>query len=851
VIEQNKTMPTLTIDGHTIECAEGRTILEAADTAGVYIPRLCHHPDLPPVRDVIWADSIHQGDTIITGEKAGNHAGEVAHCNLCLVEVEGQTEPVNSCITSVEDGMVVRTDTTEVIGRRKKALARILADHPHACLTCAQKEGCSRTDCSTNVPVDERCCILLGRCELGKVSDHIGIPGDTPKYVPQHHAVIKDDLLFDRDYNLCIGCLRCVRICRDVREIDILGAVWKENRAWVGTKNSGGLKEAECRFCGACVEVCPTGALLDKESAAAVRRDAPLPCVGNCPAGIDIPHYLRLIALERDREAMEVIRSRVPFPGILGYICFHPCEDVCRRGDIDQAVAICALKRYVADNVSENDFLLSRKQPDTGKKIAIIGSGPTGLTAAYYLGIAGHAVDIFDRAAKPGGMLRHGIPDYRLPPEVLDRELKILEKIGIHFNLNHLIDSGFGISELKNQGFDTVLLAAGTSASKKLPVENADLGGVYLGLEFLQSAKLAREPRLEGNVVVIGGGNVAIDAAMTAFRLGADDVHLVCLESRDEMPAHGWEITQAEEEGVQIHPSWGPIRFTSDNGRVSGVELKRCTRVFDDSGRFDPQYDENETNHIPADFVIVTIGQEVDRDLFDGVDGVQRGPGGTLKADNDFAVGIDGVFAAGDVVRGPSSVIQAIADGRQVAEVIDRYLGGDGNFDVVVDPARADNPKLSTPSETIKRPRQAPNTANPNKRKSGFGLIEETFPEQTARLEAERCLLCHLRQTITPVLLPPEPWLPLDQENVESVPQTEGVFQLLNAEKKVIRICGTMNLRQDLAECLDNSGDASFFIWEEDPMYTKRESELIQQYLQEHGELPGGAGGDDDLDDLF
>jgi len=842
---------TLTIDGQSVECPAGSTILAAADTAGIYIPRMCYHPDLPPVSEVIWADAVYQGITKIAGERSGEKAGEEAHCNLCLVEVEGQSEPVNSCITPVENGLVVHTDTKEVIQRRKQALAKLLADHPHACLTCAQKEGCSRTDCSMNVPVEERCCVLLGRCELEKVSVYVGISGDIPRYIPQQRAPFRDDPLFDRDYNLCIGCLRCVRICQKVHGIDVLGAVWKNDRVWVGTLTGAGLKETQCQFCGACVEICPTGALLDKEGLPAIRRDSPLPCVGNCPAGIDIPRYVRAVAAGRYREALDIIRSRVPFPGILGYICFHPCEDVCRRGEIDQAVAICDLKRYVAETVLNADSPPIQKRPDTGKKVAIIGSGPAGATAAYYLGILGHHVSLFDQESKPGGMLRYGIPDYRLPPEVLEREIKALETLGVSFHMDHRFDSEHRVDELKSQGFDAVLVAIGASVSKTLPIENSDLEGIYPGLDFLRSAKLSQKPRLDGQVVVIGGGNVAIDAAMTVIRLGARSVHLVCLESRDDMPAHDWEITQAEEEGVEIHPSWGPKRFTSTQGRVSGIEFKRCTEVFDEQGRFAPQYDENEIKHIPTDAVIVTIGQQVDPELLAHVEGLSRGPGNTLKVDENFAFGFEGVFAAGDVIRGSSSVVDAVADGRRAADVIDGYLGGNGLAEVDQALAGLDIPELDIPNDLFQQRRHKAGIVDPEERKSGFGLIEQTLSEQAARSEAQRCLQCYLRQRITPVVLPPVLWQPLNKEAVDSVPDVEGVFQLLNTEKKVIRIMGTPNMRQSLSECLENPGNAGWFIWEEDPMYTKRESELIQQYLQEYGELPGGGGGDDDLDELF
>ncbi len=838
---------TIEIDGARIECSPGKTILEAADSSGIYIPRLCYHPDLSPTGEVPRVDSIYQADVKISGERPGIATGEETHCNLCLVEVAGCSEPVNSCITAVEDGMVVRANTENIRNLRKGALSKILADHPHACLTCAQKEGCSRTECSLNVPTDERCCILLGHCELEKVADCIGIPPDTLKYKPKHYPVVKSDPLFDRDFNLCINCLRCVRVCSDIRGVNALGTVWKDGRFWVGTVGGAKLNETDCRFCGACVEVCPTGALLDKEGVPAIRKDVPVPCVGSCPAGIDIPHYVQLIAKGRNREALELIRARVPFPGILGYVCFHPCEDVCRRGEIDQPIAICALKRFVADYANDGDLLQVEKQPDKGRKIAVIGSGPTGLTAAYYLCVSGYQVDLYDDADKPGGMLRYGIPDYRLPPEILERELKIMDKMGINFIMNQRIDSHFGIPELKAGGFDAILIAAGVSTSKKLSLPDSDLEGIFKGLEFLRSAKISHEPQLTGKVVVIGGGNVAIDAAMTALRLGANNINLVCLESREEMPAHEWEINQAIEEGVEIHSSWGPGEFKSRNNRVSGVELVRCTRVVDEQGRFDPQYDEDETSHIDADYVIITIGQEIDRGLFEHVANLQKGPGQPLKVDENLATGIDGVFAAGDVVRGPSSVVEAIADGRKAAEAIDRYLGGDGICEIILDLAGLDSPILGSSGDSIKRPRQTAKIAAPVERKSGFGPIEETFQEQAAKYEAERCLQCQLRQMITPVILPPERWLSLDKEGVESIPDSEGVFQLLDAEKKVIRISGTANLRQGLSECLENPGDGAYFICEEDPMYTKRESELIQKYLQEHGRLPVGNDMGDEL----
>lgn len=841
---------TLKINGTPVECNEGQTVLEAADSAGIYIPRLCYHPDLPPTGEVILSERIYQGNSEIISEKSRVAVGEIAHCNLCLVQVDGFDRPVNACITPVEQGMNVQSETPEIITLRKQALSKILATHPHACLTCAQKEGCSRTSCSTNVAVEERCCVLLGRCEIGKVSEYIGIPADTPRYQPRNLPVIKDDPLFERDYNICISCLRCVRVCRDVRKADILGAAWKDDQVWVGTLKPGNLIDAECRFCGACVEVCPTGTLLDKENVPKVTRGADLPCVGGCPAGINIPRYLKLISMGRYKDALEVIRSRVPFPGILGYVCFHPCEDACRRGNIDQAVAICSLKRFVADEVPLEELTPINKNPDTGKKVAVIGSGPAGLTAAYYLNISGHQVDIFDENEKPGGMLRHGIPSYRLPDEVLDREIESLKDTGINFKLNHNIGDDFGIEEMKSSGYDAILIAVGTSASKMIAVENSDVEGIYPALDFLRSAKSDGKPALNGKVVVIGGGNVAIDAAMTSYRLGAEHVTLVCLESRKEMPAHEWEIAQAEEEGVEIINSRGPMRFVSESGHVSAVEFKKCTRVFDEQKKFNPSYDESDTIKIDANFVVVAIGQETRGSVIDYIKEKQNTAGNLLKVNNEYATGLEGVFAAGDVVKGPSSVVEAVAAGRKSAEAIDKYLGGKGSIDIEPAISEEDNPRLESEPEVITRKRRSARIAEPVSRKKSFCAIEETLEAEFAKLEAQRCLQCHLRQRIAQVILPPALWLSFDRENVEKTPESEGVFQLLDSEKKAVKIKGSTNLRKDLLDCLEKPGSAVYFEWEEDPMYTKRESELIQQYLQQHGEMPGG-GADDELDDFF
>lgn len=847
----------ITIDSQSIECTKGQSILEAADGAGIYIPRLCYHPDLPAAGEISLSKKVYQHEMEFSGGNSDTKAGEYAHCNLCYVKIEGQSEPVRSCETIITNNLIVKTQSENITKQRQKALSTILSHHPHACLTCAQKEGCSRTDCSSNVPVEERCCVLLGNCELEKVSDYIGIPGYTPRYIPKTNLVPKDEPLFIRDYNLCIGCSRCVRICQKVQGPDILGAVVQNNKLSVGTINGPKLIEAECRFCTACVEVCPTGTLLDKENLPKIKSDTPLPCVSCCPAGIDIPNYLQAIAAGNHKKVLNIIRDSVPFPEILGYVCFHPCEENCRRGEIDSPVSICALKRFAADaNMDPNEFW-PEKRPDTNKNIAVIGSGPAGLSAAYYLASFGHQVDIYEQAEKPGGMLRYGIPDYRLPSDVLERDIAILEKLGVKFILNHKFNDPNYIDKLKSQPYDSILIATGASMSRNLKLENSDIEGIIPGLEFLKQAKGEEKLTLSGKAVIIGGGNVAIDAAMTAIRLGAEMVELYCLESRTEMPALDWEITQAEDEGVIINNSWGPKKFLSDNSLLSGIEFKKCTQVFDETGAFAPQFDEEITRQISAKTAIITIGQQISPELFEQNENLSKSDSGWLKTDENYSVGHNGVFAVGDVVRGPSSVIDAIADGRQVAEEINKSLGGQGNSEFQPEKTVFDGSTNKIDQNSFMRPRFSEALVEPKTRKTGFGLIERTFSEKEAIAEASRCLMCHIRKSLSPVTFPPERIQPFDEKSIATVPDTDGVCQLLNDDKKVIQITGVANMQKMLTECLENPGEAKWFICEEDPMYSKRETELIQQYLQKYGEMPGGRGGDDggdsgdDLDDLF
>jgi NADPH-dependent glutamate synthase beta subunit-like oxidoreductase len=444
-------------------------------------------------------------------------------------------------------------------------------------------------------------------------------------------------------------------------------------------------------------------------------------------------------------------------------------------------------------------------------------------------------------------MLRWGIPPYRLPSDVVKEEIHELLSLGIELKADTSVGENPSLQDLRKE-YGAVLLAVGAQQSRKIPVEGADLDGVLWGMDFLRDARQGKDMKLPERVVVIGGGGVAMDVALTALRLGAREVQVACLECREEMPANEWEVEEAIEEGVIIHPSWGPQSIVSDNGRVKQVNLVCCTSVFDEQGRFNPCFDDAQTTSIEADMVILAIGQASDLSLVEGTGvEVQRG---LVQADKETKqTGVEGLFAGGEVVSGPAMVIDAVNMGRQAAISIDRYLGGEGDIAQALAPAEEFDPYLGRQEGFAELARVAMPALPVDRRHQGFDEVYLGYDEQIARQEASRCLRCDYRLHILAPVMPPEKWLPFSREAVETVPELAGVYQLLDADKAILAIKGVINMRQALEGDLESNDQACFFIFEEDEMYTKRESELLQQYLQQHGELPGGGAGE--LDDLF
>jgi len=462
------------------------------------------------------------------------------------------------------------------------------------------------------------------------------------------------------------------------------------------------------------------------------------PCSHTCPAGVDVPRYVRFIGDGRFAEAVAVVREKIPFPSVCGYICTHPCEAKCRRGQLDEAIAIRALKRFATEHDNGLWKQNSRVAPATNKRVAIVGSGPAGLTAAYYLAKLGHSVTVFEALPEPGGMMRVGIPDYRLPKDVLRAEIEEIRSVGVEIRTNTRVDSPQGLLE---QGYDAVFLAIGAHQAVRLGIEGEDSPKVKEGLSFLRDVGLGREVELGSRVAVIGGGNVAIDSARTALRLGAKEVTIVYRRTRAEMPASPEEIDGALAEGVNIHFLAAPVRIISRN---KGLRLE-CIRMklgaVDASGRQGVEPIEGSEFTMGFNTVIAAIGQ---RPELPALIGLATGRGNTIQVDPDsLATGKEGIFAGGDVVSGPATVIEAIADGRQVAISIDRYLGGSGVIDETLAPPEGE----VAPVEEAEEKRRLPIPALPlEQRHNSFAEVELSLDDGMAIEEARRCLRCDLEE---------------------------------------------------------------------------------------------------------
>lgn len=464
-------------------------------------------------------------------------------------------------------------------------------------------------------------------------------------------------------------------------------------------------------------------------------------CTAACPAGVDVPRYVRAVRDGRYDDAVAVLRERLPLPTVCADACFAPCEDACAYKQFGDPIAIRALKRAAMDKGGDS-WLTNKKKPSpSGKRVAIVGAGPAGLTAAYYLATLGHQVTLIDTFPKAGGTMRYGIPQYRLPEDRLDKDVNAILNLGVTFQGNTVVGKDVTLEELK-QDYDAVFIAPGASASAKIPLEGANKEGVYWGLDLLRDVALGKKVTVASDVAVIGGGNVAIDVALTARRLGAKKINLFCLEKREEMPAHPCEIALAEEEGIVINNQWAPEKILGTD-KAAGVKLKRCISAFDQTGKFNPTYDEETTQKLSADMIILAIGQTPVLD-FAAKAQVNLNRGRVAACPNSLVTSLPGIFAGGDAVTGPASIISAIAQGRKAAAAIDKFLGGQGDISETL-AAPEDFVELEEYIPLVEPRRDLPHL-KVWESVLDFEHVELPMPDRDIKAEASRCLNCDARK---------------------------------------------------------------------------------------------------------
>ena len=531
-----------------------------------------------------------------------------------------------------------------------------------------------------------------------------------------------------------------------------------------------------CVACGQCVENCPVNAIqlgqklcakiplpekkertardhmwsikdynLDyRENRQNVCEEGTSPCKTACPAHIAVQGYIKLASQGKYVEALELIKKENPFPAVCGRICPHGCESECTRGEIDEPIAIDEIKKFIADQELDSDkrFIPERRH-EYGKKIGIVGAGPAGLSCAYYLAIDGYKVTVFEKEDKLGGMLTLGIPSFRLEKDIVEAEIDILKEMGVEFKTGVEVGKDITLDDLRKDGYEGFYLAIGAQGGRKLGIEGEDADGVITGVEFLRNVNLGKDVKLPRRAIVIGGGNVAIDVARTASRTGATDVKMFCLESREEMPALVEEIEETLEEGITIGNGWGPKRIVIENGKVTGVEFKKCTSVFNSDGRFAPEYDENDTMIVETDVVLLSIGQSIEwGSLLDGSK-VELNRNNTAKADGlTYQTAEKDVFVGGDAFTGPKFAINAIAAGKEAAISLHRFVQPGQSLTLGRD--RREYHMFDKDNVVIEGFDNVPRQRighNPEA-KNSFKDDRVTFTEEQMKKETERCLGC-------------------------------------------------------------------------------------------------------------
>ena len=572
-----------------------------------------------------------------------------------------------------------------------------------------------------------------------------------------------------------------VNVCYALRTSQLFNTPNMSRSAYVAK-----VEKANCVACGKCVEFCPAGAvklgqkLCDKEGCEVQYPRIPLPseqpwgehmwshnyrdvnrincydtgtapCKTACPAHVAVQGYLKLAKEGRYDDALALIKKDNPLPAVCGHVCNRRCEDACTRGTIDEAVAIDEVKRFLAerDLNAETRYIPKKTIPSLkggfDEKIAIIGAGPAGLSCAYYLALTGYKPTIFEKNEEPGGMLRYGIPSYKLEKDLLAAEIDVIRELGVEIRCGVEIGKDITIEELREQGYKGFYVAIGCQRGRKPGITGENAKGTYAAVDFLREAGAKESFALEGDVVVVGGGNVAIDAARISSRCVDAKISMFCLEQRENMPASKEEIAEALEEGIELNCGWGPKEVLEEDGKVAGVVFKKCIRVLDEQGRFSPEYDEEQTVTIPCKHVIFSVGQAIEwGNMLDNLDLKRRPNGGALADKLTYQTSEPDIFVGGDVYTGPRFAIDAIAAGREGAISLHRYVHENCTLTIGRnrrDFVELDKNNISVDSyDTSKR--QIPAKADEKAQAATFRDLSHSLTEEQVKAETSRCLSC-------------------------------------------------------------------------------------------------------------
>ena len=572
-----------------------------------------------------------------------------------------------------------------------------------------------------------------------------------------------------------------VNVCYALRTSQLFNTPNMSRSAYVAK-----VEKANCVACGKCVEFCPAGAvklgqkLCDKEGCEVKYPRIPLPseqpwgehmwshnyrdvnrincydtgtapCKTACPAHIAVQGYLKLAKEGRYDDALALIKKDNPLPAVCGHVCNRRCEDACTRGTIDEAVAIDEVKRFLAerDLNAETRYIPKKTIPSLkggfDEKIAVIGAGPAGLSCAYYLALTGYKPTIFEKNEEPGGMLRYGIPSYKLEKDLLAAEIDVIRELGVEIRCGVEIGKDITIEELREQGYKGFYVAIGCQRGRKPGITGENAKGAYTAVDFLREAGAKESFALEGDVVIVGGGNVAIDAARISSRCVDAKISMFCLEQRENMPASKEEIVEALEEGIELNCGWGPKEVLEENGKVTGVVFKKCTRVLDAQGRFSPEYDEEQTITVPCKHVIFSVGQAIEwGNMLDNLDLKRRPNGGALADKLTYQTSEPDIFVGGDVYTGPKFAIDAIAAGREGAISLHRYVHE--NCTLTIGRNRRDFVELDKNNISVDNydtsKRQIPAKADEKAQAATFRDLSHSLTEEQVKAETSRCLSC-------------------------------------------------------------------------------------------------------------